>query len=75
MSTEPRRPSNRARLRCLSGVQCADCGWYYVIRGEGKRAGWWTCGRCSKSWQPTAEEIAAYNGRVRQQDRIEGGTA
>jgi hypothetical protein len=54
----------------LSGVRCPTCSAYYVIAGEGKRAGWWSCAYGCGSWRPTDDEILAYNARVRAQDRI-----
>lgn len=64
-------PGARARLRSLSGVQCPECKHRdvgsNVIHGQLR----WVCHGCSHGWHPTPADIEAYNGRVRERDRIE----
>jgi len=61
----------RARLNSLSGVQCPACPHRDVTSNVVHRRLSWRCAWCGHGWEPTAEEIAAYNGRVRERDRIE----
>jgi hypothetical protein len=60
----------RARLSSLSGVDCRSCGHVDVISNVIHRRLLWMCGWCSEAWEPTPAEIQAYNGRVRERDRI-----
>jgi ribosomal protein L37AE/L43A len=60
----------RARLNSLSGVACPQCPHTDTVSSLVHKRRLWTCGWCSHSWSPSAEEIAAYNNRVRERDRI-----
>lgn len=65
------RPGGRRKvLNRLSGVACPDCQAVDVrpslVRGIER----WTCSRCGSGWEPSAEDVAAYNARVRERDRI-----
>lgn len=60
----------RARLNSLSGVPCPECGGRHTISNKVHGQLRWCCGFCSHGWQPTAEEVVAYNQRVRERDRI-----
>lgn len=61
----------RARLNALSGVRCQVCPHVDVIANVINGVQLWMCGWCSHSWTPTSGELDAYNGRVRERDRIE----
>jgi len=70
---------HRKRLDSLSGVKCPNCPHRdvagYVVRGaagavSSRSRHWWRCRACGHAWYPTFEEIATYNARVRERDRI-----
>lgn len=61
----------RRRMRSLSGVPCPTCRCVDVGSNVVHGTLRWTCHGCAHHWHPTAEEIAAYNARVRGRDRIE----
>lgn len=65
----------RARLNSLSGVRCPVCPHVDTISNVIHGRLRWMCGWCSHSWAPTADEIAAYNTRVRARDQIRTGAA
>lgn len=59
----------RKALNRLSGVACPTCH-APDVRPVGPKVHRWFCVKCGEAWTPTAEEIAAYNNRVRERDRI-----
>lgn len=61
----------RRRLLALSGVPCQVCPHHDTTSNVINRVLRWTCGWCGHAWTPTLEELATYNARVRQRDRIE----
>lgn len=68
------RPAGkRAAMLRLSGVVCPTCAAPDVRRTasagrDGQRR--WFCAKCGETWTPTDADIADYNGRVRDRDRI-----
>jgi ribosomal protein L37AE/L43A len=61
---------HRKRLDALSGVKCPNCPHHDVISNTVSGRLVWLCGWCGNVWSPTAAEVAAYNVRVRERDRI-----
>lgn len=61
----------RARLNALSGVGCPNCPHRHVLSNVIHRRLTWACGVCGHVWEPSAADVEAYNGRVRERDRLE----
>lgn len=60
----------RKRLDALSGVACPNCPHHDVVSNTVSGRLVWMCAWCSNIWTPTEADIVAYNGRVRERDRI-----
>jgi len=60
----------RARMNSLSGVRCPNCPHVDVVSNRVSGRLVWMCGWCGNIWAPTASDVASYNARVRERDRI-----
>lgn len=61
----------RKRMDSLSGVQCPNCPHRDVISSFTSGRLIWCCGWCGNVWTPSPADVAAYNARVWDRDRIE----